>query len=158
MQRDFDAVLQTPIGLVGIRTAGDVVTEIVLGVRAHAATTPSNGLAKQAVAWIQGFFDNPFRAPDVPLATAATPFQRRVRTALQAIPPGQTRTYGDLARELGTSPRAIGAACRANPCPILVPCHRVVATGGGLGGFSGHRNGVWLDVKRRLLAREGLSE
>lgn len=157
MQRNFDALVQTPVGLVGVRTAGGVVTEIALGVRARAARTPAKGPARQAANWIQGYFEDPFREPDVPLAAAATPFQRRVRIALLAIPPGEARTYGDLARELGTSARAVGGACRANSCPILVPCHRVVAAGGGLGGFSGHRNGVWLGIKRYLLAREGIA-
>ena len=91
---------------------------------------------------------------DLPLAPAGTPFQHRVWQALRAIPPGSTRTYGELARELGTSARAIGGACRANPCLIAVPCHRVVARD-GLGGFAGERGGKRLAVKRWLLRHEG---
>ena len=91
---------------------------------------------------------------DLPLAPAGTPFQHRVWQALRAIPPGTTRTYGELARELGTSARAIGGACRANPCLIAVPCHRVVAQD-GLGGFAGERGGKRLAVKRWLLRHEG---
>ena len=91
---------------------------------------------------------------DLPLAPAGTPFQHRVWQALRAIPPGTTRTYGELARELGTSARAIGGACRANPCLIAVPCHRVVARD-GLGGFGGERGGKRLAVKRWLLRHEG---
>jgi len=91
---------------------------------------------------------------DLPLAPAGTPFQCRVWQALRDIPPGTTRTYGELARDLGTSPRAIGGACRANPCLIAVPCHRVVARD-GLGGFAGERGGKRLAVKRWLLRHEG---
>ncbi len=91
---------------------------------------------------------------DLPLAPAGTPFQDRVWQALRAIPPGSTRTYGELARELGTSARAIGGACRANPCLIAVPCHRVVARD-SLGGFAGQRGGKRLAVKRWLLRHEG---
>lgn len=84
---------------------------------------------------------------------AGTPFQRAVWRVLQTIPHGQTRCYGWVARQLGrpAAARAVGAACGANPVPILVPCHRVVASNGTLGGFSGG-----LALKRRLLALEGV--
>lgn len=82
----------------------------------------------------------------------ATEFQRRVWRTLQGIPLGETRQYADLARELGCpgAARAVGQACGANPIPVLVPCHRVLAAGGTLGGFS-----AGLEWKRRLLALEG---
>lgn len=82
----------------------------------------------------------------------STEFQRRVWKALQGIPLGETRQYADLARDLGCpgAARAVGQACGANPIPVLVPCHRVLAAGGTLGGFS-----AGLEWKRRLLALEG---
>lgn len=82
----------------------------------------------------------------------STEFQRRVWKVLQSIPLGETRQYADLARELGCpgAARAVGQACGANPIPVLVPCHRVLAAGGTLGGFS-----AGLEWKRRLLALEG---
>lgn len=89
---------------------------------------------------------------DVPLdVTSGTPFERAVWAQLARIPFGETVTYGDLARRLGNpgASRAVGRANGQNPVPIVVPCHRVVAAGGGLGGYSGS-----LDVKRRLLALE----
>jgi methylated-DNA-[protein]-cysteine S-methyltransferase len=73
---------------------------------------------------------------------------------LRAIPVGQTRTYGEVARELGSAARAVGQACRANPCPIVVPCHRVVGRH-GLGGFAGDHQGSRLAIKRWLLHHEG---
>ncbi|HSV28519.1 MAG TPA: MGMT family protein, partial [Candidatus Omnitrophota bacterium] len=80
-----------------------------------------------------------------------TPFQMKVWAALAAIPYGKTRTYGDLALEFGTAPRALGGACGRNPLPILVPCHRVLATNRTLGGYSG-MDGV--ETKEFLLRLE----
>ncbi len=102
---------------------------------------------------LAGYFRHGAIGLDLPLAPRGTDFQRRVWHALRAIAPGATRTYGDLARELGTSARAIGGACRANPCLIAVPCHRVVAKD-GLGGFAGDISGRRLEVKRWLLRHE----
>jgi len=83
----------------------------------------------------------------------ATPFRRRVWAELRRIPRGATRSYGEVADELGKrrAARAVGGACGANPVPVLIPCHRVLAANGRLGGFSGG-----LDWKRRLLAIEGV--
>jgi methylated-DNA-[protein]-cysteine S-methyltransferase len=80
-------------------------------------------------------------------------FQQRVWQLIAAIPPGRVRTYGSLADSLGSSARAVGNACRANPVPLRVPCHRVVAAK-GLGGFAGDRSGRLLDIKRWLLDHE----
>jgi AraC family transcriptional regulator of adaptative response/methylated-DNA-[protein]-cysteine methyltransferase len=87
-----------------------------------------------------------------PFDEAGTAFQRAVWRALRTIPPGQTRTYAEVARALGRpagAARAVGQACGANPIPVLTPCHRVLAAGGRLGGFS-----AGLEWKRRLLAAE----
>lgn len=82
-----------------------------------------------------------------------TPFQRSVWSALRRIPLGETRSYGGIAQAIGRpkSSRAVGQACGANPIPLLIPCHRVLAAGAGLGGFSGG-----LHWKRRLLGAEGV--
>ncbi|MDX8401886.1 MAG: methylated-DNA--[protein]-cysteine S-methyltransferase [Mariprofundaceae bacterium] len=98
-------------------------------------------------AWLQSYFRH-CTPTEPPVAPPATDFQARLRAALLAIPPGNTRTYGELARRLGSSPRAVGQALRANPQPILIPCHRIVAAN-GLGGFS-----AGIEWKRRLLAFE----
>jgi O-6-methylguanine DNA methyltransferase len=89
----------------------------------------------------------------VPLDLRGTPFQRSVWEALRAIPRGETRTYAEVAAAVGRprAVRAVGGACGANPVAVLVPCHRVVATGGGLGGYAGG-----LERKRALLALEGV--
>ena len=81
------------------------------------------------------------------LRQCARTAQQRVWRLLRAIPPGQTRTYGELAQALSTSPRAVGGACRANPIVLLIPCHRVVAVDGE-GGFAGQREGTWPAMAR----------
>jgi methylated-DNA-[protein]-cysteine S-methyltransferase len=87
---------------------------------------------------------------DLPLAPAGTDYQKKIWAALCAIPAGQTRTYVEIARVAGGSPRSVGGANSKNPIPILIPCHRVVAVA-GIGGYSG---GDGLETKRRLLALE----
>ena len=92
--------------------------------------------------------------------SSRTPFEKRVWTALCHIPRGHFTTYALLAQHLGSSPRAVGNALRRNPFAPSVPCHRVVATGGTLGGFKGRwprsGEGITLDEKRALLRREGV--
>lgn len=114
--------------------------------------------ARSAPDWLLQQIHAYCRQPDfrfcLPMAPAGTDFQRRVWRLIATIPAGYTRTYAELASELGTSPRAVGGACRANPYPLLVPCHRVVAVH-GLGGFSGASGGRLLAFKRRLLTHEG---
>jgi methylated-DNA-[protein]-cysteine S-methyltransferase len=95
---------------------------------------------------------------DLPLAASGTEFQRKVWGALCRIPAGQTRSYGEVAADLGIrSARAIGQANRRNPIPIVVPCHRVLASGGKLGGYAGEwgAEGDALARKRWLLHHEG---
>ena len=100
--------------------------------------------------WLDAYFagERPAVA-DLPLAPRGTEFQCRVWSALLAIPYGETRTYGELAAELGSSPRAVGTAVGRNPISVIVPCHRVVGADGSLTGYAGG-----LDRKRALLALE----
>ena len=109
----------------------------------------------EVLAWLKSYFaapgkSSPFRGK---LDFGGTAFQQRVWKHLLKIPAGKTETYGEVARKLGSAnaSRAVGGACGANPLPIVVPCHRVVATGGGLGGFG--LGG--LKVKARMLKDEG---
>ncbi|MBM4201079.1 MAG: methylated-DNA--[protein]-cysteine S-methyltransferase [Gammaproteobacteria bacterium] len=105
---------------------------------------------EQLAAYFEGTLAGGF---SVPLRSAGTPFERRVWGALVAIPVGMTISYGRLAGQLGSSARAVAGACRANPWPLLVPCHRVVGAH-GLGGYCGATDGPWLEVKRWLLRHE----
>lgn len=101
--------------------------------------------------WLDAYFagERPGVA-DVPLAPRGTAFQRRVWSALLAIPYGKTRTYGKLAAELGSSPRAIGTAVGKNPISVIIPCHRVLGADGSLTGYAGG-----LTRKQTLLELEG---
>ena len=91
----------------------------------------------------------------LPLRPSGTAFQRRVWGEIAAIPCHQTKSYGELAKALHNAPRAVGQACGANPFPLVVPCHRVIASGGALGGFARQRGGFLLEIKRWLLAHVG---
>jgi O-6-methylguanine DNA methyltransferase len=106
---------------------------------------------RAAIAQIQGYLAGKRESFRCDLDLRATGFQIRVYAALLEIPYGETRSYGEIARAIGepSAARAVGAAAGANPLPLVVPCHRVVGSGGKLGGFGGGRA-----LKRRLLALE----
>lgn len=141
--------MHSPVGDLTVSEENGTIVSLDWGWGAEQSRTP---LLDRAVALLERYFDGDLRAFDLPLAPGGTPFQRRVWAALRAIPPGETRTYGDLARHLGTGPRAIGGACAANRIPILIPCHRVIGGDFSLGGYSGDGG---LDTKRALLTLEG---
>lgn len=101
---------------------------------------------------LDAYFDGDLTAFDLPLAPMGTRHQEKVWAAMQQIPYGETRTYGELASEIGSAAQAVGNACGRNPLPVLVPCHRVLASGGRLGGYSGDGG---LYTKRALLVLEG---
>lgn len=117
---------------------------------------PATGLERAVIAQLEAYFADHRAGFDLPMAEAGTPFQQRVWSRLRQIPSGSSLTYGAVARELESGPRAVGNACRANPRPILVPCHRVLTTGGGLGGFAGRTEGLLPAIKRWLLHHEGV--
>ncbi len=153
----FQACVRTPITTIGIRANDTHVTAI----RYLAPGVPSLAPKKGTVAFlacveIQAYLDDPRFRFALPLAISGSRHQLAVWEAMQKIPAGETRTYGDLAAAIGSSPRAVGAACGANPVPIVVPCHRVIAAGGRIGGFMGSRaEGFELSIKRWLLGHEG---
>ncbi len=149
----FQAKLDTPFALVGIRTEGDALTEIVYLPRSAGTLAPANALAERACVQIEKYAADPGYRFAPPLMQVGTPFQRRVWDQIAAIPCGETRTYGDLARSLRSAPRAVGQACGTNYFPLVIPCHRVVAAA-GLGGFAHASGGYLIEVKRRLLRHE----
>jgi methylated-DNA-[protein]-cysteine S-methyltransferase len=117
-----------------------------------ALTQAPTPLLKEAEKQLKAYFAGRLTAFSLPLALEGTPFQKRVWKAMNAIPYGKTRTYGELARQLKSSPRAVGGACGANPIPVIVPCHRVTGAQGQLTGYSG-AGGV--ETKAWLLRHEG---
>ncbi len=106
---------------------------------------------QDAVAQLTAYFAGAREQFDLPFHVKGTQFQKDVCAAMSAIPFGDTRTYGEIAKELGAMPQAVGQACGANPIPILIPCHRVMGAK-GLTGFSG-KGGV--ETKVALLRHEG---
>jgi methylated-DNA-[protein]-cysteine S-methyltransferase len=112
----------------------------------------STPLLHDAIAQLRAYFARELTAFDLPLAPAGTPEAQAARDAMIAIPYGATASYGALAALTGSSPRAFGQACGANPLPIIVPCHRVVASDGSFGFYSA---GDGPKTKDWLLAHEG---
>ena len=149
----FQAKLDTPFALVGVRTEGAALAEIVYLPRSAGALAPANALAEQACAQIEKYVADPGYRFKLPMKQVGTAFQRRVWNMIASIPCGQTRTYGDIARVLRSGARAVGQACGTNYYPLVIPCHRVVAAK-GLGGFAHTSSGYLLEVKRWLLAHE----
>ncbi len=150
----WQARLAAPFAVLGIRTQGERIAEIGFLPRNASVLAPTDAAAALACAEIERYLADPGYRLELPLVPAGTAFQRRVWDAIRAIRCGRTRTYGDIARELGSSPRAVGQACGENPYPIAVPCHRVVSCG-GIGGFAHRGGGYLLEAKRWLLEHEG---
>ena len=115
----------------------------------------TDSLLKQVIGQIQSYCRCSANQFELPLAPSGTDFQQRVWLELSKIPAGQVKTYGEIALKLATSPRAVGHACRKNPVPLIIPCHRVVSKT-GIGGFAGATDGENLLIKRRLLSHEGV--
>lgn len=140
--------LSTPIGILCLSASESALTEVAR-VSAAGKGLP-NAVTEEAAGQLEEYFRKKRQEFSIALAPQGTPFQQRVWEALAQIPYGQTRTYGQIAAEIGKprACRAVGTAIGKNPLLILIPCHRVVSVG-GLGGFS-----AGLDAKRSLLALE----
>lgn len=149
----FSAVLALPFGGLGILADSTHLRRLEFLPPASPVRAPENPIAERAASQIMLWLDDPERPFDLPLAECGTPFRIRVWRAISAIACGERRTYGSLAEELGSAPRAVGQACGANPFPIVVPCHRVVSSS-GLGGFANATAGYLMDTKCWLLQFE----
>lgn len=140
--------LHTPLGEITVSEEDGAIVSLDWGRGSDQEATP---LLCEARDQLHDYFDGQRLTFQLPLAPHGTPFQRRVWDALTRIPPGETRSYLDIAREIASVPRAVGQANGRNPIPILIPCHRVIAATGALGGFSG---GDGPPTKRYLLDLE----
>jgi len=152
-----DALINTPFGAVAINFAGGLVIELQAVLPSgtiYISKESGNPLVKSACQQVVQYLLEAATAFSLPMDQHGTAFQQRVWQAIAAIPLGQTRTYSELASQVGSGPRAVANACGANNLPLLVPCHRVVAKN-GLGGFmQGKQNG--LRIKQWLLTHEGV--
>ena len=140
--------IPSPVGQLTIDEEDDAIVAI-----RWADEPAGNGspLLAEAARQLDAYFAGQRSHFDLPLAPAGSPFEARVWSAMQLIPYGETRSYGDLASMIGSAPRPVGRACGRNPIPIVIPCHRVLARG-GLGGYSGQGG---LATKQSLLTLEG---
>ncbi len=150
----YAAKLRTPFAVLGVRTSGAAVTQLTYLPLTERAMAPVDAIAETAVLELERYLDDPEYRFAVPLAPGGTPFQQRVWQALTAIPPSQSRTYGEVARMVRSAPRAIGQACGANRIALIIPCHRVVGAQGALGGFMNAAEGDPVAIKRWLLRHE----
>lgn len=152
----FSAIATTPFGAVGIRSDGQWVQELVYLPSSYKSRAPDSKLAEKTVRQIERYLKEPDFRFSLPLAPAGTAFQQKVWQVISAIPRGEVLTYGAVARLIKSAPRAVGQACGANWYPLVIPCHRVTASG-GLGGFANHdeETGFHVGVKRWLLTHEG---
>lgn len=149
----YAAIVPAPVGILGIRISGGRLSGIDFMDKQEPVDRAPDADARAVLDQLFRYFEDPAWRFDLPLAIRGTAFQRRVWQSLRNIPSGSTRSYGELARELASSARAVGGACRRNPIPIVVPCHRVTAAN-GVGGFMGERDGTALAIKRWLLEHE----
>lgn len=155
VDQNYDVVFKTEIATIGLQFDGRKLARV---------DYLKNAPVKAAVSKIAETVKNKFESYlkpgsrvkniNVDIMLDVTPFQEQVLQQLQQIPYGETRTYGEIAKILNTSPRAVGNACRSNPLSIIIPCHRVVAAH-GIGGYSGKTEGEELAIKRHLLQLEG---
>lgn len=149
----YDVVIPFPKMNVAVRTRDERVVEIRYLPLSFKPVSPTNPLAERAARQLERYREDPDTRFDLPLLIEGTPLQCSVWEAMRAIPRGKTRTYGDIARELGVDARDVGQACGENRLPIVIPCHRVVAAD-GIGGFGHSTRGYLLEAKRWLLAHE----
>lgn len=138
----------TPVGPLTVCQEGEALTRLEWTTKGEEAVTD---LLHEAIRQLRAYFDRKLTVFDLPLHVEKTGFQRDVCDAMSAIPYGETRTYGDLAKDLGAPAQAVGQACGANPLAILIPCHRVLGAQ-GLGGYSGAGG---IETKVELLKLEG---
>lgn len=139
--------IDSPLGPLTLTDENGSITRLTWGGKGD-DTTP---ILIEAEAQLDHYFRKEIKEFTLPLAPKATPGQQRFLDALLAIPYGETRTYGEMAKALNISPQAAGQACGANPIAILIPCHRVTGTG-NLGGFSAPDG---IEKKVELLKLEG---
>ena len=153
----YSCTLDSPVGALSLVATDSALVALVWRREAHASSfghavePPTHPLLLETTRQLHEYFAATRRAFDLPLEFRGTDFQRRAWSALLTIPYGETRTYGQMAAQIGnpTAVRAVGAANGRNPISIIAPCHRVIGMDGDLTGFGGG-----LDAKARLLSLE----
>lgn len=150
----YHARFATPFAVLGIRTVGELLTDIEYLPRGAATLAPLNKLAERVCRQIERYLDDAEYRFDLPFEYCGSEFQCRVWREISRIRAGHTKTYKDLAVKLHNAPRAVGGACGKNRLPLLIPCHRVLGSN-GIGGFMHARGGEPITIKKWLLTHEG---
>jgi len=150
----YDAIFATDIATIGIQLDGAKLTKVAY-LKRRKNKQPTTKPAENIQNKIERYLVSRTKDLKIDVLLDVSPFQGKVLKQLMQIPYGETRTYGEIAIKLKTSARAVGNACRHNPIPIIIPCHRVVAAN-GIGGYDGATAGATLDIKHRLLQLEGV--
>jgi methylated-DNA-[protein]-cysteine S-methyltransferase len=145
----YQAIIQTPVGKLGISTFDRLLTRIDFLTEDKSLIAPKGKTLNHIVNQLIHYFQYPNFKFNIPYQLQGTPFQKKVWQTLSKLSPKKTISYGTLAKKLNTGARAIGNACRVNPLPILIPCHRVVAQR-DLGGYKGQE----ISIKKWLLKHE----
>ena len=150
--------LKTPLGGLVLEIEAQGLRRLTFTASPHRANNrPKSKLAHRAYNQLMRYFDKPHNRFTIPLILPErTVFRRRVWKAISAIKIGRTASYKQIALKLNTHPRAIGGACAANPIPIIIPCHRVLAQSGKLCGYTGADGKHDLSIKEWLLKHEGI--
>ena len=148
---------RSPVGELAVEATGGVISALSIGVKGGDGTVIEAPFAALFKVFDRYFEGERIDFSGVEVALRGTPFQRRLWQALREIPYGEVVTYGELAANIFVTggARAVAGACAKNPVPIIIPCHRVVAAGGAIGGYSAGRG---VEVKRRLLSLESKRE
>lgn len=159
-QGDWSAIIEAPFGRLGIETkmveGSLMVTQLCYLPKTVKLISPKNALALKVEKQCKKYFKDPSFVFDLPIAPAGTGFQNKVWDQINQIKVGNTLTYGDVAKNIRSAPRAVGQACGSNPYPLIVPCHRVVSAT-GIGGFAHQAGeGFHRQVKTWLLSHEGV--
>lgn len=149
----YDAILELAFCRIGARFTGDALTGLHYLPSDSPLTRDPDQRVRHLASELEHYMERPQHVFDLLFVPSGTPFQLRVWRALLAIPAGQTLSYGVLAAQLHTAPRAVGQACGANPLPLVIPCHRVISAN-GMGGFMHAVSGPPLDIKAWLLRHE----
>jgi methylated-DNA-[protein]-cysteine S-methyltransferase len=157
MMKNYQASIKTPFAHLGLCFRGNQLTAIDF-IESDKEIKPCDKTAANVCSQIRRYIESPRmdKAFEIMCSIQGTPFQKKVWNELKKIPSGEVVTYGQLAKKLGTSARAVGNACRKNPIPLVIPCHRVVSSN-GIGGYAGDTQGGLLQVKSWLLKHEGVS-
>ncbi len=140
----------SPIGDISVFSDGGKIISVDYGWGAD--NEESDSFVEAAKKQIIEYLSCKRKVIDLPIEISGTPFQEKVWRYMLTIPYGEVRTYGQAARDLNSSPRAVGGACGANHLPILIPCHRIVGSNGKMTGYSG---GEGVETKKMLLRIEG---